>query len=115
MSKKKDFLKGVDAGEINPAIAFMTLPGEEASGETPQQEAAQKEARGPAPLQAKEMDLLPGKETKMESKTKRVMLLVKPSVYESVREAAQGRGLSFNGYVNQLLEKALELEKAQKA
>lgn len=114
MSKKKSFLDE----EMNPAMAFIsTGSGKESSEEAkePQQEAAQEKARGPAPLQAKEMDLLPGKETKMESKTKRVMLLVKPSVYESVREAAQGRGLSFNGYVNQLLEKALELEKAKKA
>ena len=39
-----------------------------------------------------------------ESKSKRVSLLVRPSVYDAAKEIAKEKGQSFNDYINDLLE-----------
>lgn len=43
-----------------------------------------------------------------ESKSKRVNLLMRPSVYEAAKAAADREGLSFNALVNHLVEDYLE-------
>lgn len=44
----------------------------------------------------------------IEAKSRRVQLLMQPSLYDKVKEAATAQGISFNDYVHQLLEKSLE-------
>lgn len=39
-----------------------------------------------------------------EAKTRRVQLLMKPSVYDVIKRQADARGYSFNDYVNTILE-----------
>lgn len=39
-----------------------------------------------------------------ESKTRRVQLLMKPSVHDAIKKQATARGYSFNEYVNTILE-----------
>lgn len=46
----------------------------------------------------------------LERKTRRVQLLFKESLYNSVKEKADRQGVSVNKYINQLCEKALEEE-----
>lgn len=44
----------------------------------------------------------------IETKTKRVQLVMQPSLYEKAKAAADDKGLSFNSYVHQVLEEALK-------
>ena len=41
-----------------------------------------------------------------ENKTRRVQLLMKPSLHETTKQKAQSLGLSFNDYVSMVLEEA---------
>lgn len=45
---------------------------------------------------------------KAEAKTKRVQLLIKPSLYEHIKEQADAEGRSFNDFVHRLLAKGME-------
>ena len=49
-----------------------------------------------------------GVKVKEETRSKRVNLLVKPSVYEAVRKKCKKTGRSFNDVVNILLEEWIE-------
>lgn len=59
---------------------------------------------------AKDKPAKPKKKEKAakETKTKRVELLMRPSVYEALKERAEADGRSFNGYVNHALETILK-------
>lgn len=46
----------------------------------------------------------------VETKSRRVQLLMQPSLYARLKERAQEQGLSFNDYVHRALEKAAEQE-----
>lgn len=46
----------------------------------------------------------------IETKSRRVQLLMQPSLHSRLKEKAQDNGLSFNDYVHQILEKSLEQE-----
>jgi predicted DNA binding CopG/RHH family protein len=43
----------------------------------------------------------------IEVKTKRVQLVMQPSLYCKTKEAAQAEGLSFNAYIHKVLEETL--------
>ncbi len=45
-----------------------------------------------------------------ELKTKRVQLLLKPSVHSRIKKRAAAGGMSFNDYVNRILEREAEKE-----
>lgn len=44
----------------------------------------------------------------IETKSRRVQLLMQPTLHNKLKEQAQAQGLSFNEYVHQILEKAAE-------
>lgn len=44
----------------------------------------------------------------VETKSRRVQLLMQPSLYARLKERAQEQGLSFNDFVHRALEKAAE-------
>ncbi len=44
----------------------------------------------------------------VEKKTKRVQLVMQPSLYERAKEASQAAGLSFNDYVHKALKSYLD-------
>lgn len=46
----------------------------------------------------------------VETKSRRVQLLMQPSLHTRLKEAAAAQGVSFNDYVHKALEKALEQE-----
>lgn len=46
----------------------------------------------------------------VEKKTKRAQLLLKPSVHEAISKKASDQGMSFNAYVNELLENDIKGE-----
>ncbi len=46
----------------------------------------------------------------IEKKTKRVQLVMQPSLYEKAKAAAEEQGISFNAYLHQVLENALQEE-----
>ena len=43
----------------------------------------------------------------IECKTKRVQLLMQPSLYERAKKQAEAEGLSFNSYIHKILEENL--------
>lgn len=45
----------------------------------------------------------------IEKKTKRVQLLMKPSVHDKARSKASSLGMSLNDYINTLVEKDMEV------
>ena len=54
-------------------------------------------------------DNLPlGYAIKPESKTKRLNLLVRPSIYEALKSKADTRGISINEYINELITREVE-------
>ena len=46
-----------------------------------------------------------GRRKKKETKTRRVNLIVKPSVYAAISELAEEEGRSLNDYINRLMER----------
>ncbi len=46
----------------------------------------------------------------IETKSKRVQLLMQPSLHKRLKEAADAQGISFNEFVHRTLEQALEEE-----
>lgn len=46
----------------------------------------------------------------IEKKTKRVQLVMQPSLYEKAKAAAEEQGISFNAYLHQVLANALQEE-----
>ncbi|MBR6955105.1 MAG: hypothetical protein IKH77_08750 [Clostridia bacterium] len=107
--KKKSFTRQLDTAQLNPALQFISTPAPQA----PRREAAQgRTPAAPAPAVP-----APRPETAapegyrvnpmyIEKKTRRLQLLLRPSVYEAVRARAQGEGVSVNDLINTLLEEA---------
>ena len=98
MAKKKSFI-----GE-NPALQFIST----AETETPPEE------REPMPAQPKPSQK-PPKGYKLnplyvETKSRRLQLVLQPSLYEKVKAGAAAAGLSVNEYVHQILENATREE-----
>ena len=46
----------------------------------------------------------------VETKSRRVQLLMQPSLHNRLKEAAAAQGMSFNEFVHKILEKAMEEE-----
>ena len=97
----------------NPAMQFITPPEEEADAqeETPEElqeekpkakrpTAAPKAAGGINPPEGYRMNPI-----FVETKSKRVQLVLQPSLYERAKEKAWREHLSVNEYIHQLIEK----------
>ena len=78
----------------SPAMQFISRkPEQEAARAVPEQPAAPEEAAGARYSERREL------------KTKRVQLLLKPSVHARIKKMAAEQDLSFNDYVNRILER----------
>lgn len=77
----------------NPAMMFITPPAEEQT----------EEPLRATPLQAKRAP------QGREAKTRRLQLLLTPSLYEAVKERAEAEGISVNETIGELLQAALNL------
>lgn len=99
MGKNKDFTTG-----NNPAMSFI---GKESKGKTEVKKPAPKtEKRTTGKAKAPE-GYKPNPEY-IETKSKRVQLLVQPSVYEEVKAKAKAKGVSINEAINEALREYTE-------
>lgn len=80
---------------INPAMQFISTPTEETT-------------TAPAPAKAPEGYKL--NPLYVETKSKRLQLLIQPSIYEKLKSKAQREGRSVNDTVNTILQEALREE-----
>lgn len=81
-------------GQTNPAMQFITPPA----------------AEGPA-AQPKTTDAPEGYKVNplyVETKSRRVQLLMQPSLYDKLKRNAQAEGLSVNEYIHLILEAAVK-------
>lgn len=87
----------------NPAMMFISQP----QAEEPQRNRVTLKAQPKAsPLQAAQPKRAPqGAETK----SRRLQLLLTPSLYEAVKERAEAEGLSVNETISELLQTALRI------
>lgn len=86
----------------NPALQFISTPAPaaESAKETPDQAPAQPRSKEKPPEGYKINPLY------VEVKTRRLQLVLQPSLYDRVKAGAQKRGLSVNEYVHQILDHA---------
>lgn len=86
---KKSFKEGIE----NPAMQFISLEPEQAYRRGSDEEAIPEGYK----LDPKYV----------EKKTRRVQLLLKPSIYDKAKSTAEAQGKSLNDFINNLLEKEL--------
>lgn len=63
-------------------------------------------ANKPDPTKADNIPI--GYALKPESKSKRLNLLIRPSIYEALKDKAQAAGTSVNDYINEILTKEVQ-------
>lgn len=98
----------------NPALMFIS-GAEEAGKEQGEQAEQTKQAVAEVPLKAPTTKIPTGTGYKynplyVETKTKRLQLVLQPSVLERVKARAKESGLSVNEYCHQILDKATREE-----
>lgn len=93
MTKRKTFV------EDNPALRFITNPTEREEGENSEPITPSKAPNGYKPNPAY-----------IEVKSKRVQLLMQPSLHSKVKALADQAGLSINEYIHQTLEEKVKGE-----
>lgn len=95
MAQKKSF-----KAELNPAMQFISTPAEETTTGAGEGVASTKDA----PEGYKVNPLY------IEKRSKRLQLLVQPSLYDKVKAQAETEGCSVNDYIHRVLEEALRGE-----
>lgn len=93
----------------NPALQFISQPTEEpVKEEQADHQEGPKSAQRPAerPPEGYKLDY-----RYIEKKTRRLQLVLQPSLYERVKSGAASAGLSINEYVHQILDAATRKEK----
>jgi hypothetical protein len=112
MAKKKSFLETSGAKETsNPALSFIS---EESIKAVEEKESEEKKGQA-FPLKAPKEER-PPKGYKInpmfiETKSKRMQLVVQPSLYESLKKASKRAGLSVNEYCHRVLSEATKEER----
>lgn len=91
MAQKKSF-----KAELNPAMQFISTPAEETTTGAGEGVASTKDA----PEGYKVNPLY------IEKRSKRLQLLVQPSLYDKVKAQAETEGCSVNDYIHRVLEEA---------
>lgn len=104
---KKSFTSAIEGRNDSPTAQLIQIyEGGEDAKLQPIKEA---KAAGSKNTTARPLaNVAPAKASGEENKTKRVELLMKPSVYNAIKEKAAADGRSFNDYVNRLLEATIE-------
>ena len=95
MAQKKSF-----KADLNPAMQFISTPAEEITTGAGEGVASTKDA----PEGYKVNPLY------IEKRSKRLQLLVQPSLYDKVKAQAETEGCSVNDYIHRVLEEALRGE-----
>ena len=112
--KKKSFTDQLDPASLNPAMQFISPPESAQTEEAPA-------VREPRPAYRAPLNPAAGLQVPaaapagyrinprfVEKKTRRVQLLLRPSVYEGIKELADMNGLSVNDLINTLLEQSVQ-------
>lgn len=107
-TKKKSFLGTAPAREdSNPAMAFISEESIEAvDGKEEATAPALKAPTGEKPPKGYKVNPL-----YVETKTKRLQLVLQPSLFERVKAASNAAGLSINEYCHRLLDEATKEER----
>ena len=88
---------------INPAMSFISQESiDRAEGETPATADAKKPDKAPEGYKLNPLYI--------ETKSKRLQLLIQPSLHEKLKKKAQAEGTSVNDLVNGILQDALAEE-----
>lgn len=88
---------------INPAMSFISRESiDRAEGETPATADAKKPDKAPEGYKLNPLYV--------ETKSKRLQLLIQPSLHEKLKKKAQAEGTSVNDLVNGILQDALAEE-----
>lgn len=87
---------------INPAMQFISVVEDADIAEQPQ---PQEEKKAPAIKEGYKVDY-----GVVEKKSRRMQLLVQPSLYEKIKAKAMAEGSSVNDYIHTLLENAAKGE-----
>ena len=95
MAQKKSF-----KADLNPAMQFISTPAEETTTGAGEGVASTKDA----PEGYKVNPLY------IEKRSKRLQLLVQPSLYDKVKAQAETEGCSVNDYIHRVLDEALRGE-----
>ena len=95
----KSFKDRIQQKAANPTLQFITPPEEE----KPRRETRAKKEEKPAPLPAQRALPQYGEETK----SRRLQLLLTPSLYDGIKEEAQQRHTSVNELINTILKDAI--------
>lgn len=105
MAKKKSFLDTATAREDNnPAMAFISEESIEAvDGQQEKEAPVLKAPTGEKPPKGYKLNPL-----YIETKSRRLQLVVQPSLYERIKEGAKDAGLSVNEYVHRILDEATQ-------
>ena len=88
----------------NPAMMFISQPEATPEAEVQPERIRKAPQRKASPLQAQAPMRAP---QGREAKTRRLQLLLTPSLYEAVKERADAEGLSVNETISELLQTAL--------
>ncbi len=88
---------------INPAMSFISQESiDRAEGETPATAEAKRPGKAPEGYKLNPLYI--------ETKSKRLQLLIQPSLHEKLKRKAQAEGTSVNDLVNSILQDALAEE-----
>lgn len=88
---------------INPAMSFISQESiDRAEGETPATAEAKRSDKAPEGYKLNPLYI--------ETKSKRLQLLIQPSLHEKLKRKAQAEGTSVNDLVNSILQDALAEE-----
>lgn len=91
----------------NPALQFISTTETEETGQTERTEQETKTQPRPAEKPPEGYKLNP---LYVETKSRRLQLVLQPSLYERVKAGAAAAGLSVNEYVHQILDNATREE-----
>lgn len=108
MARKKSFIDTErEAG--NPALAFISEESIKAvDGKEEAEDPGQKAPTGAKPPKGYKFNPL-----YVETKTKRVQLVLQPSLYDRLRAASEAAGLSLNEFCHRALDKATQEEESE--
>ena len=93
MAQKKSFI-----ADLNPAMQFISTPTEE----TDERETTPKAPNAPEGYKVNPLYI--------EKRSKRLQLLIQPSLYDKVKAQADAEGCSVNDYIHRILEDAVKGE-----
>lgn len=96
---------------VNPALQFITPPAEaEAPSKTPRTKRQPSKPSSGKPSKVKTTDAPEGYKANpafVETKSRRLQLLMQPSLHDRIKARAAAEGLSVNEYIHKALEEAV--------